>query len=139
MNNQASSLVIDQSTQRGIELGDDDDDEFNLQSGHDEHEIHERQLSLEDDNIDRVNNGIISNYNSISSDVKNAIIANNKFGIEMTDDIDYPDKLKQDAVDVQVVELGEVELESSHINNNSEKNNKNNENTKVWDMTPLGQ
>jgi len=111
------NVMVNQATRRGIELGDRDEDdaEFNIQtSGHDE-------------DVNRMSNPIIS------PNCQDASKLGNKFDVEMDN---------MDAVDVQI-ELGEIELEASHINQpfrndtNSEKNE--NVNQKGWDMTPLGQ
>ena len=100
-------IIINDAAQREIELRNEDDDESNLVISGEEDK--ERGFSVDD----TVNNGIISNYNSISSDLAN------KFGIELREEND--------------VELGEIELVSSHMNPDENKQNR-----KEWDMTTLG-
>ena len=117
MMNMDNMVIMNPEAHRGMELG-DEDDEFNLDTSGSE-----RVQNNDDDkgmSMDTVHNGIISNYNSVSSDLNLA----NKFGIEMREE----DLAVDDGVG-----LGEIELESSHMSLDESKPKQ-----KGWDMTPLG-
>lgn len=112
----------------------DEDEKYNLDtSGGDDDEprnhMHDNRLMSADETV---NNGIISEYNS-SYELNAAVNdLNNKFGIELGDEeIVYPPKYKEKVV---VVDVNEVELESSHLNNEESKQKQ-----KGWNMAPLRQ